>query len=195
LVGPTRRVLDLDGARLEVSQQLLATKGGLSFGPPKSRRSRRTIALDAETVTALREHREVQLAERDLAADAYEDLDLVFADELGRPIHPDQLSKLFKRHRKAAGIPTGSVHVLRHSAATAMLTNSVRVHIAAAKLGDTPTTTLNTYAHLQPQSDEIAAERVAAALTAGERDEQPAQPNPPRPDSAVGGWAGSPTSS
>src|SRR5215207_3920064 len=82
------------------------------------------------------------------------------------------------------------------SSATArprMLTNGVLVHIAAARPGDTPTTILNTYAHLLPQSDEIAAERVAAALTAGERDEQPAQPNPPRPDSAVGGWAGSPT--
>jgi integrase len=165
LVAVTWRALDLDGARLEISQQLLATRGGLSFGPPKSRRSQRTIALDAETVEALREHRAVQLAERNFAADAYEDSDLVFADQLGAPIHPDQLSKLFKRHRKAAGIPTGSVHVLRHSAATAMLTNGVPVHIAAARLGDTPTTILNTYAHLLPQSDEIAAERVAAAFS------------------------------
>jgi integrase len=164
-VSVTWRALDLDGARLEISQQLLATRGGLSFGPPKSRRSQRTIALDAETVEALREHRAVQLAERNFAADAYEDSDLVFADQLGAPMHPDQLSKLFKRHRKAAGIPTGSVHVLRHSAATAMLTNGVPVHIAAARLGDTPTTILNTYAHLLPQSDEIAAERVAAAFS------------------------------
>jgi integrase len=164
-VSVTWRALDLDAARLEISQQLLATRGGLSFGPPKSRRSQRTIALDAETVEALREHRAVQLAERNFAADAYEDSDLVFADQLGAPMHPDQLSKLFKRHRKAAGIPTGSVHVLRHSAATAMLTNGVPVHIAAARLGDTPTTILNTYAHLLPQSDEIAAERVAAAFS------------------------------
>jgi hypothetical protein len=49
---------------------------------------------------------------------------------------------------------------------TAMLTSGVPVHIAAARLGDTPTTLLNTYAHLLPQSDEIAAERVAAALSA-----------------------------
>jgi integrase len=97
--------------------------------------------------------------------------------------------------RKAAGIPTGTLHVLRHTAATLALTNGVPVHIVAARLGDTPATLLSTYSHLLPQSDEIAAERVAAALTAGERDEQPAQPNPPRPDSAVGGWAGSPNSS
>jgi hypothetical protein len=46
-----------------------------------------------------------------------------------------------------------------------MLTNGIPVHVAAARLGDTPTTILNTYAHLLPQSDEVAAERVAAALT------------------------------
>jgi hypothetical protein len=43
---------------------------------------RMLIALDAETIDALREHRDVQLAERDFALDAYEDQDLVFADEL-----------------------------------------------------------------------------------------------------------------
>jgi hypothetical protein len=42
----------------------------------------------------------------------------------------------------------------------------VPVHIVAARLGDTPPTVLGTYAHLLPQSDEIAAERVAAALSA-----------------------------
>jgi hypothetical protein len=45
------------------------------------------------------------------------------------------------------------------------LTNGVPVHIVAARLGDHPKTVLSTYAHLLPQSDEIAAERVAAALT------------------------------
>ena len=38
------------------------------------------------------------------------------------------------------------------------------VHIVAARLGDDPKTVLDTYAHLLPQSDEIAAERVAIAI-------------------------------
>ena len=45
-----------------------------------------------------------------------------------------------------------------------MLTSGVPIHIAAARLGDTPATVLSTYAHLLPQSDEVAAERVAALL-------------------------------
>jgi integrase len=164
LAGLTWRALDLDAARLEVSQQLVATRGGVSFGPPKSARSRRTIALDPETVDALRRHRDTQLLERDVAGPVYEDRDLVFCDELGGPIHPQRLTEWFGRHRRAAGIPRGSLHVLRHTAATLMLTNGVPVHIAAARLGDTPQTVLATYAHLLPQSDEIAAERVATAL-------------------------------
>jgi integrase len=68
------------------------------------------------------------------------------------------------KHRKAAGISAGTLRTLRHTAATLMLTSGIPVHIAAARLGDDPKTVLSTYAHLLPQSDELAAERVAAVL-------------------------------
>lgn len=88
----------------------------------------------------------------------------MFADELGRPIHPQRLTEWFRRHRKAAGIATGTLHTLRHTAASMTLTAGVPVHIVAARLGDDPKTLLGTYAHLLPSSDEIAAERMAAAI-------------------------------
>jgi len=165
LAGLTWRCLDLDGARTSVEQQLVPTRGGVSFGPPKSARSRRTIALDAETVEALREHRDVQLAERAFAGEAYADSDLVFANALGAPIHPQRLTEWFGTLRKAAGFPMGTLHVLRHTAATLALTEGVPVHIVAARLGDDAKTVLGTYAHLLPQSDELVAERVAALLS------------------------------
>jgi integrase len=125
LAGLTWRCLDLDGARLSVEQQLVPTRGGVSFGPPKSSRSRRTIALDPETVRILREHRETQVLKRDFAGDAYEDKDLVFADPLGGPIHPQTLTKAFAKQRKTAGLSTGTLHVLRHTAATLALTEGI----------------------------------------------------------------------
>ena len=136
LAGLTWRALDLDGARLSVEQQLVPTRGGATFGPPKSGRSRRTVALDAVTVDVLRRHRETQMLERDFAGAAYVDRDLVFADVLGGPIHPQRLTEWFSEHRKAAGIPIGSLHILRHTAATLALTPGVPVHIVAARLGD-----------------------------------------------------------
>jgi len=164
LAGLTWRCLDLENARVSVEQQLLPTRGGVSFGPPKSSRSRRTVALDAETVDVLREHREVQLSERAFAGDAYLDADLVFGDELGGSIHPQRLTERFGQLRKAAGLPTGTLHVLRHTAATLALTSGVPVHIVAARMGDNANTVLTTYAHLLPQSDEVAADKVAAAI-------------------------------
>jgi integrase len=116
------------------------------------------------TIDALNAHRAVQVLERDLAGVAYDDHDLVFADELGRPIHPQQLTDGFRRLRKAAGIPAGSMHIMRHTAATLMLTGGVPLYVVAARLGDDPKTILDTYAHLLPTSDEAAAQAVAAQL-------------------------------
>jgi integrase len=166
VLGLSWRALELDGARLKVERQAIPTQGGVTFGPPKSRRSERTVALDADTVAALRHHRDTQRLERDLAGPAYEDGDLVFCDELGRPVHPQRLTKVFLKHRKAAGIPTGSLHVLRHTAATLALTATppVPLHVVAGRLGDDPKTVLSTYAHLLPHSDAEAAQAVAAAL-------------------------------
>jgi integrase len=133
----------------------------------------RTIALDGATVERLKQHREAQLVERALAGDGYVDTDMVFCDELGNPLPPHWLSEQFLRLRNAAGIPTGTMHTLRHTAATLMLTNGVPLHVVAARLGDRPETLLRVYAHLLPQSDEGAAEGMAE-LVAGPTEALPA---------------------
>jgi integrase len=168
LLGLSHQALDLDGARLRVDRQL---KVDGSFGPPKSRRSERTIALDAETVAALRDHLDVQRLERDVAGPAYKDHDLVFCDALGRPLCRGTISRAFVGHRKAARIPVGSIHVPRHTSATIALTANppVPLHVVAGRLGDDPKTVLATYAHLLQHSDAMAAEAVAAAISVDNR--------------------------
>ncbi len=101
-----------------------------------------------------------------VAGAAYEDGDLVFCNELGVPIYPQALTGMFRAKRKDAGITTGTLHILRHTAATLALTATppVPLHIVAGRLGDDPTTLLSTYAHPLPRSDAQAAETVAAIL-------------------------------
>lgn len=173
LLGLSWKATELDVGRLRVEQQLITHPGECehcgehhtySFGAPKSVRGERTIALDADTVVALARHRDVQMLERNMAGPAYRDHDLVFADELGAPIRPERLSDHFIRHRKDANIPLGSIHVLRHTAATIMLTSGIPLHVVAARLGDDPKTLLGTYSHLLPRSDEEAADSMASAL-------------------------------
>ena len=90
----------------------------------------------------------------------------MFANELGEPIYPKSLTAMFARARKAAGVSTGTLHTLRHTAATLALTADppTPLHIVAARLGDDPTTLLRTYAHLLPRSDAAAAEAIAAII-------------------------------
>jgi integrase len=101
---------------------------------------------------------------RAFAGPAYVDLDLVFADQLGAPPSPWWLTERFGALRREAGIPTGTLHILRRTHATYLLMSGIPVHVAAARLGDSPTTLMHTYAHLLPTSDSEAAERVAALL-------------------------------
>ena len=125
------------------------------------------MALEAETVAALRRHGETQALERDFAGAAYDDADLVFADELGGAIPPYSLTDAFARNRKLAGIPSGNLHTLRHTAITLMLLAGAPLHVVAARVGDRPETVLATYAHLLPHSDAMAADAMATVLAGG----------------------------
>jgi hypothetical protein len=72
----------------------------LEWSEPKTRRSRRLVALDAGTVAALREHRKRQLEERLAWGPAYEDSGLVFAREDGSPVHPERSARSLPATRR-----------------------------------------------------------------------------------------------
>ena len=84
---------------------------------------------------------------------------VVEADIAANHRYPQRLTGWFAKHRAAAGMPTGSLHILRHTAATLALTATppVPLHVITGRLGDDPKTVLATYAHLLPHSDAMAA--------------------------------------
>ncbi|MEU6799346.1 hypothetical protein ABZ907_47330 [Nonomuraea wenchangensis] len=90
-------------------------------GKPKTEASDRVIALDADTVTALRNHRKAQTVERLAAGEAWVDSGFVFTDEIGRPLHPRRVSDQFYLLSYEAGLPPVRLHDLRHGAASLML--------------------------------------------------------------------------
>jgi integrase len=78
--------VDLEGASLQVRATVHYTKGGYLFTEPKTKYSRRRIALPQIVVEALREHRTRQLEERLALGTAWEDMDLMFPNAAGKPI-------------------------------------------------------------------------------------------------------------
>jgi integrase len=158
--------VDLDAGRVSISQTLIVVGGyEVQFSEPKTASGRRMIALDPQTVAALREHKQRQMLERSLMGDAYEDADLVFAREDGAPLHPDSFSDAFWRHAKAEKLPRIRFHDLRHTHATLALAAGVHPKVVSERLGHSSITiTLDTYSHAIPAMQETAADLVAALV-------------------------------
>jgi integrase len=108
----------------------------------------RTVPLSALALEALRRQRVAQARERLAAGAAYDDQGFVFADPLGSPTVPDNLTKAFASLAKRAGIKGVTLHSTRHSTATWLLSAGADVHSVQTILGHSvPSTTLNIYGH------------------------------------------------
>jgi integrase len=160
------RDIDLDARTLRVRGSLQPTPDGLRIVEPKTASSRRGVVLSATAVEALRRHRVRQAAERLRLGPAWEDHDLVFANEVGRPIDGRNLVRRgFEPLLARAGLPRVRFHDLRHTAATLLLGQGVHPKIVAEKLGHSQiSTTIDLYSHVTPTMQREAAETLDAVL-------------------------------
>jgi integrase len=165
LLGLAWQAVDLDAGRIAITRTLIEGPGEPRFSEPKTKRSRRSVALDPETVAVLREHRRRQLEERLAWGPAYQDRELVFSREDGSPIWPRTFSRAFAAHVKAAELPTIRLHDLRHTHATLALAAGVHPKVVQERLGHASVgITLDTYSHAIPAMQEDAAAKVAALI-------------------------------
>lgn len=159
--------VDLDGGVLHVRQVVKNLPGELVMGTPKTDKSRRSISLDAGTVSALRSHRREQLQERMAIGPGWNPQNLVFVRETGEPMHPSYLTGAFRRHVKAAGVPKLSVHGARHTHATLLVNGGENPKTVAERLGHSDVSlTLNVYTRHDHDVDRAAANRIADAIDA-----------------------------
>jgi integrase len=151
LVGLTWRAVDLDAARITVRRQLTSTDYVVREDEPKSARDRRVVTLDPGTVEAL----------RGLPARR----GLVFADEDGRQLHPESVSRIFKRLAKRSGLPRIRFHDLRHSHVAHLIEASVDPLTISRRLGHASVAfTLDRYGHLFDQAGATAARAIGDLL-------------------------------
>ena len=107
----------------------------MHLGPPKSRASRRVIPLPATVVDALREHRERQDADREMAGDRSTETGLVFPSPLGGHVSPRTLAAQWHVIRTAAGLGRMRFHDLRHTAFDPLVLDDHELGAVAAFLG------------------------------------------------------------
>jgi len=150
---------------------------------PKTDGSVGVVKLDAGTVRVLLQHRERQQREREewnaRAAEERErgettadwvDTGKMFTAEDGSWLHPDVVSKAFRRISDAAGLPPINLRDLRHGAAALVKAGGGDLHDAKVKLRhSTITLTSDTYMELFEEYEDELTEKAAAAVPRARR--------------------------
>jgi len=156
--------VDLEAKRLHVRQQLtIVPRQPWKLTPPKSRNGRRTVPLIPVAVAALQAQRTRTLEYRLRCPVDWPPEDLVFCDELGRPIVGRRVERIFKRHLKEAGLPTElTPHSLRHSCGTWLTAQRVPDRVIMAVLGHSSPVMTARYQHVMETMVEDAAVQLAA---------------------------------
>ncbi len=162
ILGLRWKDVDLDARTISVTGSLQGSRAAnLAIGEPKTARSRRRLELFAETVVALREHRERQRFEARRAGSMWVDEGLVFTNEFGRHLGITVLTNRLDAILRGAELPDVRFHDLRHSAATDWLRGGMHPKVASERLGHASVgITLDLYSHVTPTMQREAVEEV-----------------------------------
>ena len=138
-----------------IDRQLISpAKGPVRFGPPKTRSSRRTIALPDSVGEVLASH-----------IDTYPPGDdgLIFTSRTGAALRRSTWNSVFSSAAKVVGLNASS-HDLRHHCASLLISSGCSVKAVQRFLGHkNASETLDTYGHLWPGDDD----RIRTAIDAG----------------------------
>ena len=135
------------------------------FAPPKTAKSRRSVALSPDAVGALQQH----YAERKVVCESLSTIltgeDLVFGDVYGSPLSPSTVSHAFRDICKKVAIEGIRFHDLRHTHATLLMKQGVNPKVVQERLGHSSiSVTLDIYSHVVPGMQEVAAMQFDEAL-------------------------------
>jgi integrase len=161
LLGLRWTDINLETGTLTVKRSLRYEKDGPYYTEGKRDSSRRRVELGPSTVAAIKAHRKRQNEERLAYGGLWEDHDLIFPDEHGRPIRARNLNRYFQKLLQRANLEDLGLtfHGLRYTCATFMLLSNVPVKVVSERLGHADVAlTLCVYSHVLPGMQKNAAD-------------------------------------
>jgi integrase len=108
-------------------------------------------------IEALKEH----LVKREVLSQSphWKECGLVFTTDIGTPISPRNLIRLFKDKIKEAGLPDIRFHDLRHRVSSLLLEKKIHPKIVSELLGHSSVNLIfNTYSHIINPLNRVAAD-------------------------------------
>jgi integrase len=130
----------------------------------KTPKSRRTIAIPAALVDALKKHHQHLLEEKMRLRPIWKDLNLVFPRPDGGVMGICVMQKPFMLMCEKAEV-TVSFHSLRHTHASDLIAANIHPKVISERLGHSNiSTTMDRYGHLFPGAQDAAAAAIDAAI-------------------------------
>jgi integrase len=151
---------DKESGTMQVRRQLQRLESGLVAVDTKTSTSRRSVNLPRGIVGMLETRREQQAEEAIFLGQEWINSGYIFTTKFGTPLDPRNLLREFKGICEDAGLGDWHIHELRHSAASLMLAQGVKIQVVSDILGHASIRmTADVYGHI------LAPDRHAAAET------------------------------
>ena len=158
--------IDFENCTVNINKALLyLPEKGVFENDTKTYSSKRVIKVGRDLMDILAEYKEWQNAEKEKLGDKWNESGKVFTAMNGKPINPCTVSSWFHKFIIESGLPYISLHGLRHTNASIMISNGVPITTTAKRLGhSTSATTSRIYAHAIASADAAAAEAIQSIL-------------------------------
>ncbi len=157
--------LDRDSGVLQIRRQLKREGGTLVTADTKTSRSRRSVNLPPPMLKALLWHERRQETERTALGTSWIDTGFIFTSAVGTPIDPRNFYREFTKICRDAGMGDWHPHELRHSAASLMLAQGVKLQVVSQVLGHASIRmTADVYGHILDPDRQEAADAMGTLL-------------------------------
>jgi integrase len=150
---------------LRFSRQLKREGSRLVTTDTKTSLSRRAVNLPGPMLKTLLDHEARQGAQKVQLGTSWIDSGYIFTSSIGTPIDPRNLYREFQKVCRIAGLGDWHPHELRHSAASLMLAQGVKIQVVSQVLGHSSIRmTADVYGHLLDPDREEAAQAMGMML-------------------------------
>jgi integrase len=148
---------------LDIVQSVVISSAGIALAKePKTKKSKRKVALPPSMLEELKEYYNYKLDERDKIGDRWQggDYNFMFCHPDGRAFHQERPYLWFRSFLKKNNLRYISFHSLRHTSATWMINMGISPKIISERLGYGSTAiTMEIYGHSLRSADQAAADK------------------------------------
>ncbi len=162
LAGLEWKDIDFETGILSINRNTMYVSGfGTVTKGTKNKSSTRTIKMPMGLISILKEYKTWWEQEKIYHGDLWANTDRLFVQHCGKDMANSTISKWLSKFEELKNIKHVTLHGLRHTNITMLITNGTDVKTVSARVGhNNPQTTLKIYSHYTKESDSKASELI-----------------------------------